>query len=158
MKKIVTLLMLMLCYTYTASGENIIIGDKIPDLQLRAWLMDAEPDDAPFTCILFYHSESELCRQNLRHIKQLINAHPELLNLIILTKEEYSKAGVALTEQLSDNTGVAFDDRGRTFRSFGVKFIPFCVISDHKHRAVWCGNGNTLNGKIIEKILTTKSK
>ena len=60
------------------------------------------------------------------------------LNLIIMTKEKYGDAGVALTEHLEDRIGVAFDDNGRTFRYFGVKFIPFCVIRDKKGQRGQC--------------------
>ena len=139
--------------------QSVIVGDKLPsNIFQRRWLMDIQPDEADYTCILFYHSESELCKQSLRRIKQLIKDNAPQFNLVIITKENYSKAGVALTEHLADNIGVAFDDRGRTFRYFGVKFIPFCVIGDSKRRAVWCGNGASLNQEIINKILTTKKR
>lgn len=158
MKRFFTLLVASWLYIGATHAENIIIGDKIPDMRLQAWLMDILPDAADYTCILFYNSESKLCQQSLIHIKKLIESHAPQFNLIIITKERYADAGVSLTGYLSDNTGVAFDERGRTFRSFGVKFIPFCVISDHKRRAVWCGNGTSLNNEILEKILTIKTK
>ena len=159
MKRFVFTVIIMIFSAVTyANAENIVIGDKIPKLHLQAWLMDIQPDQADFTCTLFYHSESELCRHCLKRIKRLIKDNAPYINLVIITKEEYSKAGVSLTEHLADNIGVAFDDRGRTFRYFGVKFIPFCVISNHKRQAVWCGNGASLDQAIIDKILTTKKR
>ena len=74
------------------------------------------------------------------------------INLVIITKEKYGNAGVALTEHLENRVGVAFDDNGRTFRYFGVKFIPFCVIHNKKSRVKWCGNALSLSENIIEKI------
>lgn len=142
-------LLLSLC----ATAENIVIGDRLPDLNIRKWLMDSQPSDAEYTCYLFYHSHSELCQQSLEKIKLYISEHNPSLNVVIITKEEYSSAGVTLTRYLDNHTGVAFDDNGRTFRYFGVKYIPFCVIS-HKKRAVWCGNGNTLSNMILDNILT----
>lgn len=140
------------------SAENLVIGEKVPDMRIQAWLMDMQPEQADFTCILFYHSESKLCNQSLNRIKQIINDNEPHFNLIIITKEDYSSAGVALTEHLADNIGVAFDERGRTFRYFGVNFIPFCVVCDSKKRAIWCGNGASINQSIIDKILTTKKR
>ncbi len=78
------------------------------------------------------------------------------MNLIIITKEKYGDAGVALTEHLEDRVGVAFDDNGRTFRTFGVKFIPFCVIHNKKGRTTWCGNALSLEEKTLEKITSNK--
>lgn len=158
MKRFFTLLVALWLCNGIVHAENIIIGDKIPDMRLQAWLMDMQPESADYTCILFYHSESQICQNSLLHIKEMINQFAPSINLIIITKEAYADAGVTLTRFLSDNTSVGFDERGRTFRSFGVKFIPFCVICDKKNRAVWLGNGATLTAQTIEKILTTKTK
>lgn len=152
----IILLAILFSATTYVKAENIVIGDKLPEMRLQAWLMDMQPDQASYTCILFYHTESELCKRSLKQIKRLVKANAPHFNMIIITKEDYKSAGVALTEHLADNIGVAFDDRGRTFRYFGVKFIPFCVISDSKRRAVWCGNGTSLDQATIDKILTTK--
>lgn len=158
MKRLLVILIFLLSCRYTANAENVIIGDKLPEMQLRAWLMDTKPVDKPLSCILFHHTESDLCCSCLEQVKQLVYDYSSNINLVIITKEEYAKAGVALTEHLCDNVGVAFDDKGLTFRAFGVSFIPFCVICDDKNRAVWCGNGMTLDKEIIKNILTTKSK
>ena len=91
-------------------------------------------------------------------VKSLCKAAEENMNMIILTKEQYSEAGVTLTEHLGNNTCVAFDDSGRSFRNFGVKFIPFCVICDKKRTVMWCGHAGTLNQQIIEKIINVKTK
>ena len=152
MNRFIVALITILFLSHNVMGENVIVGERLPDMSIRQWLMDTQPASAEYTCILFYHSESNLCQQSLETIKQYMTSHDKLLNLIIITKEEYSRAGVTLTRHLGDYTGVAFDDNGRTFRYFGVKYIPFCVIS-RKNRAVWCGNGNLLNNKILDKIL-----
>ena len=136
--------------------QNIIIGDKLPsDIRSRRWLMDLQPEAADYSCILFYHSESELCQKALNSIKPFIEKYPQL-SMVIITKEEYDKAGVTLTEHLDDRIGVAFDDGGRIFKRLGVSFIPFCIICDKKRHALWCGNGAMLTAEIIDKILTTK--
>ena len=155
MKRFLLLLSLSLLLCGATRAENIIIGEKTPDLSIDKWLMDIQPTQTEYTCILFYHSESELCRRSLKHIKQMVMKNPNI-NLIIMTKEKYGDAGVALTEHLEERIGVAFDDNGRTFRYFGVKFIPFCVIRDKKNRAKWCGNALTLNDKILDKITSKR--
>ena len=156
MKRFLTILAFLLAGTLVASAQNIIVGEKIPDLSLRKWLMDLPAERSEYTCYLFYHSESALCAKSLNAIKPLIKEAKDQLNLIIITKEEYENAGVTLTEHLDDNIYVAFDLQGRAFRSIGVDFIPFCVICDKKRRAMWCGNTMTLTQSVLDKILTTK--
>ncbi len=70
------------------------------------------------------------------------------MNAVIVTKEDYDAAGVTLTEHLRrPRIGVAFDEDCRTFRYFLVNYIPYCVVCDHKRRAVWCGNAANLDEK-----------
>lgn len=152
MNKFFVALLTSLLLSLSAMGENLIVGERLPDMSIRKWLMDTQPSNAEYTCILFYHSESKLCQQSLEAIKQYMANHDKSLNLIVITKEEYGNAGVTLTRYLDNYTGVAFDDNGRTFRYFGVKYIPFCVIS-RKNRVAWCGNSNLLNNKTLDKIL-----
>ena len=154
MKRLILTLVIMLSAVVAASAQNVVIGEKLPETRFRKWLMDLQPEAADYTCMIFYHSESPLCRQCLRRVKNMVSKYGTKLNVIIDTKEDYDTAGVTLTEHLGDRMAVAFDDGGRAFRYFGVKFIPFCVISDRKRRAVWCGNGITLTEKITDRIIT----
>lgn len=144
-------------YTINATNaQNIILGEKVPDSRFRSWLMDLQPDVADYTCLLFYHSKSPRCQKCLPQIDKMVEKYGSKLNLIIVTKEDYGKAGVTLTEYLDDRVGVAFDDGGRTFAAYGVRFIPFCVIYDKKGNAAWCGHASTFSEKIFDRILTQK--
>lgn len=152
MKRFLTIIFAIIMLPVTIKAQHIIVGDKMPDINASKWLMDTEPSEAEYSCLFFFHSKSHLCQQALATVKQHINTYGDKLNLTIITKEDYRDAGVALTEHLKDRIGVAFDDNGKTFRHFGVKFIPFCIIS-HKKRVVWCGNGALLNSATVEKII-----
>ena len=153
MKNFLLTILFTLLMWLGASAENIVIGDRLPKLSIRQWLMDSQPAEAEYTCYIFYHSQSELCNESLEKIRRYAMDGGYLLNVVIVTKEQYGSAGVKLTRYLNNHTGVAFDDNGRTFRHFGVKYIPFCVVS-HKKRVIWCGNGNSLSDKILDNIIT----
>ena len=158
MRLLLTILCSMAFMATSAEAQNIILGEKVPDSKFRSWLMDMQPDAADYTCILFHNSKSPRCQKHLPQIKRIVNSNEDKLNLIILTKEDYSKAGVALTEHLGDHIGVAFDDGGRTFTAYGVRFIPFCVIYDKKGYALWCGHAGSLTQEIFDRILTYKRR
>ena len=158
MKRLLAILATVVLWATSAEAQNIILGEKVPDSKIRSWLMDLQPDAADYTCILFHNSKSPQCKKHLPKIKQMVNDYGSKLNLIIVTKEDYSKAGVSLTEHLDDRIGVAFDDGGRTFIAYGVKFIPFCVIYDKKGYALWCGHAGSFTKEIFDRILTYKRK
>lgn len=141
---------------FECRAQSVIVGDKLPELNLRRWLMDLQPDDAAYTCLMFHHSESELCREALDRAVALIGEYDSQFNIIILTKEYYDKAGVALTEYLDDHVGVVFDQGARAHRTLKVNFVPFCVICDKRRRVLWSGNSAMLTQEIMDKIITTQ--
>lgn len=160
MKRLLTIVaaLVFVMASTSVKAQNIILEEKVPDSKIRAWLMDLQPDAADYTCIFFHHSQSPRCRECLPKVKKIVDSSEGKLNMVIITKEDYSKAGVTLTEYLNDKVGVAFDDGGRTFIAYGVRFIPFCVIYDKKGYAVWCGHAKSFNEKVFDRILTYKRK
>lgn len=149
---VVTMLVAML--SAECRAQSVVLGEKIPKLQLSRWLMDLQPEATDYTCLMFLHSESELCHSALRRVVPLVEQYGQRLNLVIITNESYDSAGVALTSLLDDRVGVAFDESGKTFRTLEVNFIPFCVVCDKRRRVVWCGHGATLTTNVMDKILT----
>ena len=156
MRKFLFILAATICFIEVAQSQNVIIGEIAPDLKIKQWLMDLQPENADYTCVMFYHSESPQCRKYVSHIKNITKQAEERINVIIITKEKYSDAGVTLTEHLGGNVCVAFDDAGRSFRNFGIKFIPFCVIYNKKRIAQWCGHAGGFTQDILETIVTVK--
>ncbi|MBO5878860.1 MAG: hypothetical protein J6Q29_05250 [Alistipes sp.] len=157
MKRLILCTILALMTISDGVCQSVIVGDKLPStIFQRRWLMDIQPDEADYTCILFYHSESGLCQRVLNKVKTIVEEYGSSLNLVIITKERYDKAGVTLTEHLDDRVGVAFDEGGRLFKQLGVSFIPFCVVCDKKRRTLWCGNGAMFTRDVMNNILTTQ--
>lgn len=157
MRKFLSVLITIIGTATIANAQNVITGEVAPDLKVKQWLMDLQPEEADYTCIVFYHSESPQCRKWLARVKNLAQSTEVKMNVIILTKEKYSEAGVTLTEHLGANTCVAFDDEGRSFRNYGVKFIPFCVICNKQRIALWCGHAGGLTQQTIDKITNIKT-
>ena len=157
MRKFLSVLIAVIGAATLANAQSVITGEVAPDLKVKQWLMDLQPEEADYTCIVFYHSESPQCRKWLGRVKSLTQSVEAKINVIILTKEKYGDAGVTLTEHLGANTCVAFDDEGRSFRNYGVKFIPFCVICNKKRIALWCGHAGGLTQQALEKIVNIKT-
>ena len=157
MKRLILCTILALMTISDGVCQSVIVGDKLPStIFQRRWLMDIQPDEADYTCILFYHSESGLCQRVLNKVKTIVEEYGSSLNLVIITKERYDKAGVTLTEHLDDRVGVAFDEGVRLFKQLEVSLIPFCVVCDKKRRTLWFGNGAMFTRDVMNNILTTQ--
>ena len=91
MKRLILTLVIMLSAVVAASAQNVVIGEKLPETRFRKWLMDLQPEAADYTCMIFYHSESPLCRQCLRRVKNMVSKYGTKLNVIIVTKEDTTR-------------------------------------------------------------------
>lgn len=137
----------------TSLAQNIVIGEKAPDLKNVAWLANKVPAPAEYSLLLFFHSSNKGCCATIDNIRNIIKGVESKLKVIVITQEEADKVAPILKPHLSDHFGVAFDQEKRIFSNFGVQFVPFSVITDAKNRVEWMGNPQTLTNKQIIQII-----
>ena len=71
MRKFLSVLIAVIGAATLANAQSVITGEVAPDLKVKQWLMDLQPEEADYTCIVFYHSESPQCRKWLGRVKSL---------------------------------------------------------------------------------------
>lgn len=133
----------------SATAQNIVLGDRVPDLKVSKWLDDRQPAAAPATYIEFFHSSNPACVTSLDKLKKLTGKLGTKLRVIVVTKEDPAKITSLLKPYLSQQIGVALGAE-KGFTAFGVTYVPFGVLTDAKNRAVWMGNSLQFNEKLIE--------
>lgn len=133
----------------SASAQNVVLGDRVPDLKVPKWLDDRQPAAAPATYIEFFHSSNPACVTSLDKLKKLTGKLGTKLRVIVVTKEDPAKITSLLRPYLSQQIGVALGAE-KGFTAFGVTYVPFGVLTDAKNRAVWMGNSLQFNEKLIE--------
>ncbi len=145
---------LLLLTMLPAKAQKIAIAERTPALEVSSWLREYTPAQHDYSCIVFIHSASMPCIESLNKIQELTKDVTDRLQVTVITKERREDAvGIVLTRLVESGCGVAFDNQGATFRSFGIKYTPFCVISDRKRRAVWFGNPQQLTAEQIKELL-----
>lgn len=133
----------------SATAQNVVLGDRVPDLKAPKWLDDRQPAAAPATYIEFFHSSNPACVTSLDKLKKLTGKLGTKLRVIVVTKEDPAKIASLLKPYLSQQIGVALGAE-KGFTAFGVTYVPFGVLTDAKNRAVWMGNSLQFNEKLIE--------
>ncbi len=133
----------------SATAQNVVLGDRVPDLKVSKWLDDRQPAAAPATYIEFFHSSNPACVTSLDKLKKLTGKLGTKLRVIVVTKEDPAKIAPLLKPYLSQQIGVALGAE-KGFTAFGVTYVPFGVLTDAKNRAVWMGNSLQFNEKLIE--------
>ncbi|MBE6210998.1 MAG: hypothetical protein E7130_05160 [Rikenellaceae bacterium] len=149
---IATILCILLSVTGRTMAQRVALEEQIPKIKTDLWLDDKEPAKARFTYIEFVHSKTVPCIRTFLKIQDDHARFGEDLRAIIITKEDPEQISSALRECVTDYVNVAFDPEGEIFRSFGVRYVPFGIIIDHKRKALWFGNPITVSEDFFSKI------
>ena len=153
MKKVLLILLSALGLgPVSATAQNIVLGERVPELKAQSWLDDRQPAPAPVTYVEFYHSSNPSCVTSLERLKELTGKLGTKLRVIVVTKEDAAKIAPLLRPYLSKQiTAVLNAEKG--FTAFGVTYVPFGVLIDAKNRALWMGNSLQINEKMIEQSI-----
>ena len=146
---------MVLCALLSASSaeaQRVALGERIPKIKAELWLDGKQPQKANYTYIEFAHSRTAPCLRTFLKMQDDNAIFGEKMRAIIITKESPEQISATLREIATDYINVAFDTEGEIFRHFGVRYVPFGIIIDHKRKALWFGNPATLNEDFFSKI------
>ncbi len=134
----------------TAAAQNIVLGQRAPELRVAEWLEGREPAAAALTYVEFYHASNPKSDEALDRLGALSQQLGKRLRVVVLTREATEKIAPLLEKRISPRLGVGLDPQGKLFAAFGVNYVPFGVLLDAKGRALWMGNTLQLTRKTIE--------
>lgn len=145
------LLLTMIATSLSLTGQNLVIGDKTPELKVKSWLSATPSTNEKFVMIEFFHSSNKNSAERAAELNNLARAYGGSLVVIVVIKDQDSEARNLLITG-NQSYYVAVDD-GKTFTSFGAQYIPYAVISDKKGRVVWLGNPGSLKSNDVKTII-----
>lgn len=133
-----------------ARAQNIILGEKVPELKPAGWIDNRHPQPAPITYVEFFHSSNPACITSLERLRDLSARSKPAMRVIVVTREDTARIAPMLRPFLSQRiTATIHAERG--FAAYGVTYVPFGVLIDARNRALWMGNSLQLNERIIEQ-------
>ena len=148
----IIILALLLCSAVSASAQRVALGERIPKIKAERWLDDKSPEKSKYTYVEFVHSRTVPCLQTFLQIQSDNAYFGDNLRAIIITKESPEQISAELRKCVTEYVNVAFDVEGEIFRDFGVHYVPFGIIIDHRRKALWFGNPITLKEDFLDKI------
>ena len=125
MKRVLLLLTVVFCTLGASHAQNIVIGERAPELKSVTWLASRNPAAADLSYLVFFHSSNKGCTASLDALRDLSNKLGSKLRIIIITQEDSEKIAPILTPYISERIGVALDHDKKVFGSFGVDFVQF---------------------------------
>ena len=135
----------------TANAQTIGLGEKTPKLKGAKWLNGNIPTKSRYTYIGFIHSLSQPCREWADVAYNTISQRDDI-SFILISRESATEIDQWVMRYISPRAGVIVDgDHLR--RTLGISYVPFAVIVDSKHRALWFGNPRILDKEFLEQLL-----
>lgn len=153
MKKIMLCLAFLLLSAAAVNAQKLVIGEKTPDIRVSAWLTEVPVMQGKATLIDFFHSSNEQSVRGLAKLNDFAKRYEGRLNVIVLNKEGFENVSQHLNAQKGYVLYMGFDEGGRIFAAYDVRFVPFSVLLDFRGRLVWTGNVNSLTDDIIKQAL-----
>ena len=138
-----------------AEAQNIVLGEKVPELKAAGWIDDRHPGPADVTYVEFFHSSNPACVLSLKRLKALAGKSDVPMRVIVVTREDTARIDTAriapmLRPHLSERVSATIHAE-RGFSAFGVTYVPFGVLIDARNRALWMGNSLQVNEQLIEQ-------
>ncbi len=131
-------------------AQNILLGEKVPELKAAGWIDNRHPAPATVTYLEFFHSSNPACLTSLKRLKELATRPKSPLRVIVVTREDTARIAPILRPYLSGRISATIHAE-RGFSAFGVTYVPFGVLIDARNRALWMGNSLQFNEKLIEQ-------
>lgn len=73
MKRAFLLLAAILCMSGAIRAQNIVIGERAPELKNVTWLASRNPTAADLSFLVFFHSSNKGCTASLDALRDLSN-------------------------------------------------------------------------------------
>ena len=154
MKRLLLIVVLVAATALKVDAQNIRLGDRIPTIHVDSELgkgLELAPKE--HVCLIFIHTESHPCHEAIREIQEIGEEITSRANVVLITTEARGceKNISHLIEGFE--CSLAYDVDRKTFKSFGIQYVPCGVIySTKRNRAEWFGSLQQLNAETLKRI------
>ena len=154
MRRLIAILAIVMASTIGAQAQSMRLGGSIPTVSVSPSIDELlELYNRDYTCLIFAHSESKPCIDALRAFEATANEIKRSCAIVIITGESEIYED-AIVERLGIGDYIlAFDNDNRTFKNFGISYVPFAVVYRNKNsRIEWFGPVHHLESKTIKDL------
>lgn len=147
------ILLLLACCAVPGRGQNLMIGERIPDLPVTEWLGGEQPKEAPFTFINFFHSTNSACVSSLAYLQHLVNKFGTKLQAVTVIQQSDENGAAIAAPYRSELFTVGVDVDNLALEAFGIHFVPFGLLVDAKRRVLWMGELRRLSEREFQEYI-----
>lgn len=142
MKRLLAIATLFVMSVSYSLAQSVSLGIRVPDIHLDSELgKELEMATKDYVYLVFVHSESSPSIALVESLSGIDEPLMHNLDVVLVTPEDIAD-NATIVERFADGRfPIAYDIEHRTFRNFGISYVPFGVIYDAKrNRALWFGS------------------
>ena len=145
LKHFFTIFILLCVATFDTKAQSIRLGERIPEIDVASiYGSKLEYADKDLMCMVFINSKSTPCIEAIRNLDTSLL---EIMNIVLVTSERIDHYDEILNRLDCRRFAIAHDVDGKTFKSFGINYVPYGVIYDtNRKRIEWFGPIQHLGG------------
>lgn len=138
MRLFIAILLGILCAAIDVSAQSIRLGERIPEISVTSeYGTKLEYAEKELMTLIFIHSESEPCIEAVQLLDPYLH---EMMDIVLVTPESSEEHDAIVRRLGTSDFAIAFDNDGKTYRNFGINYVPFCVIYDTQRKRIeWFG-------------------
>lgn len=129
-------------------SQKLVIGSQRPSMRGIQWQNKSPKLNKPLL-IEFYHHDNSSSREFLDLLSEIKQQSRGNLEIVILTRDG-GKSLAHLNQYYGDEYLIGYDPTGAVFSSFGVKYIPYSILSDRKGNLLWIGNLSSFDMDLLK--------
>ena len=151
MRHFFVILTTILFFTLSAEAQSVRLGERTPEVSVMSeYGSKLEYVERDLVCLVFVSSHCEPC---IKAVQTIDRALLEKINIILLTTESHELHDEIVERIGATELSIAYDIEGKTYKAFGINYIPFAVIYSVKRKIVkWFGPVQQLDGSLVEQI------
>ncbi len=155
MVKFISAFLLLLSAVFASSeaaAQKLLNGEKAPEMKYGEWIISLPSGSTAASYIEFIHPASPATAKRIPQLESMALKYAGRISIILIARDEPDKTR-ALFSGKTYHFSVAMDDKGKSFDSYGVRYVPFGVLINGKGKVVWFGNPASLTETEISKAL-----
>lgn len=152
MRRIILILALVLATAVGAYAQSIRLGEPIPAVSVSTDLGETlDIYNRDYVCLVFAHSESKPCIEAMANFRTTALDISDHCAIVVITNENEADRSIIAERLSAEDHIVAFDIDNRTFRAFGIHYVPFVVVYRSRNSHIeWFGPIHQLDSKLFD--------
>lgn len=127
------------------------------DLSTLRYTVQSPDPERRLTMLYFWATWCGPCKEDMPGLNALLAGRAAQGLGVIAVTSEPEAAVATFAAAVPIRVAVGLDEKRTLFKTFGIRAIPYAVLLDRRHEAIWVGQRGDLGDTQLDRLLTAAS-